>query len=163
MSAVITAIFSQDKKEILLVKRRDVPVWVLPGGGIEEHEMPINAAKREAEEESGFNVSITRLIGEYFPINRLSKHTYLFSGVVVSGQAKINSEAQEIRFFEISKLPDMPPPYKNWIFEALEDRPIIIQRKIKEVNYKELFKNLILHPILVFRFILSKMGLHFNA
>ena len=30
--------YSEDRKEILLIKRRDVPVWVLPGGGIDSGE-----------------------------------------------------------------------------------------------------------------------------
>jgi len=32
---------------VLLVKRKDVPIWVIPGGGIDEGEEPEGAALRE--------------------------------------------------------------------------------------------------------------------
>ena len=28
--------FDKDKRKIVLVKRRDIPIWVIPGGGIED-------------------------------------------------------------------------------------------------------------------------------
>lgn len=40
-------------QKLLLVKRRDVPVWVFPGGGIEKGETPERAVVREVFEESG--------------------------------------------------------------------------------------------------------------
>ena len=43
--------FNKSLKKILLVKRRYVPVWVLPGGGIEDGETPFQAAVRETKEE----------------------------------------------------------------------------------------------------------------
>ena len=48
---VLASIFSENRKKILLVKRRDVPVWVLPGGGVEENENEEDAILREAKEE----------------------------------------------------------------------------------------------------------------
>ena len=58
-------IFSEDRSEILLIKRRDVPVWVLPGGGIDKEETPDEAILREMEEETGYKVKLSRKIGEY--------------------------------------------------------------------------------------------------
>ncbi len=160
----ITAIFSENRKKILLIKRRDVPVWVLPGGGIEKNETAKQAAKREAEEETGYRVKITKQLGEYFPINKLAKHTFLFEGQIISGEAKINSEVKKIFFFEIEKLPKkIPPPYPEWIKEAFQNPKTPIKRKLKEVNYPTFFKNLILHPILILRFLLSRMNLHINS
>ncbi len=41
-------VFAFDKnKKLLFVKRRDVPVWVVPGGGIEKGETPKEAFARE--------------------------------------------------------------------------------------------------------------------
>lgn len=41
------------KGQLLLVKRRDIPIWVMPGGRIEPNETPQKAAIRESFEESG--------------------------------------------------------------------------------------------------------------
>ena len=160
----ITAIFSSDRKKVLLIKRRDVPVWVLPGGGIEKDETPLQASKREAEEETGYKVEIIKQVGEYFPINKLSKHTFLFEGRISSGNSKINHEAKKIAFFELDQLPKMiPPPYPEWIKEAHLNSQKLIKRKLTEVNYPTFFKNVVLHPILIVRFLLSRINLHINS
>ena len=70
--SVTAVIFTKDRKKTLLIKRRDVPVWVLPGGGIEKNESIETAIVREIYEESGYRVKITKKIGEYIPINKLS-------------------------------------------------------------------------------------------
>ena len=44
--SVQVVVFSEDKKSILLIKRRDVPVYVLPGGGKEDNESIETAAVR---------------------------------------------------------------------------------------------------------------------
>ncbi len=66
--AVYGILFTQDRKQILLVKRRDLPVWVLPGGGLDEGEDPKEGAIREVEEETGLKVEIVKQIAEYHPV-----------------------------------------------------------------------------------------------
>jgi len=65
MDGATVIAFDKSLKKILLVKRRDVPVWVLPGGGIEEGETPLQAAIREAKEETGFNIKVVRQVAKY--------------------------------------------------------------------------------------------------
>ncbi|MBF0208465.1 MAG: NUDIX hydrolase [Oligoflexia bacterium] len=65
--------FCKDRKQIVMVKRRDVPIWVIPGGGIEKGESPETAAVRETKEESGFNVKIIRKVAEYTHIGSQKK------------------------------------------------------------------------------------------
>lgn len=96
--AVTTIIFNEKRTEILLIKRRDVPVWVLPGGGIEAGETPEDAAVRETFEETGCQVSITRKVAQYTPINKLSHFTYFFECAVLSGAPATGPETKEIRF-----------------------------------------------------------------
>lgn len=51
--------------KILLTKREDFEVWCLPGGAVDEGESVAQAAIREAREETGLEVKLTRLIGIY--------------------------------------------------------------------------------------------------
>ena len=162
--AVNVIIFSRDRKEILLIKRRDIPVWVLPGGGIEPEETPEKAAVREAEEETGFSVAITRKIAHYFPINRLSQVTHFYECSIVSGAPKTGKETKEVRFYPLAALPrHLAPPYQDWIQDALENQTVVMKKKILSSSYWNLVRLLILHPILVARFLLTKMGIHINT
>ena len=160
--SVAGAIFCSSRESILLIKRRDVPVWVLPGGGIDFSESAENAIVREILEETGFTVKIDRLIGDYIPINRLAKRTYLYECKIIEGTPKITEETKGIHFFSLNHLPPLPPPYLEWISDAKTIQPPV-QKKLICVNYFSLIKNLILHPILVIRFLLSKFGLTINS
>lgn len=147
---------------MLLIKRRDVPVWVLPGGGIDPGESSEEAIVREILEETGFTVKADRLVGDYIPINRLAKRTHLYECSVLKGEAIISPETRGIRFFPINQLPPLPPPYLDWIRDAELNLPPI-QKKITSVNYFTLMKNFILHPVLVIRFLLARAGLTINS
>ena len=121
--SVASCIFSKDLEEILLIKRRDVPVWVLPGGGIDPNETPEKAICREVEEETGYKVSIKRKIGEYFPLNRLTRVTHLYKCEIISGEASTSDETKEVKFFSLKNLPLMPPPYADWIKDGKYNYP----------------------------------------
>lgn len=160
--SVAGIIFSPDRSSVLLIKRRDVPVWVLPGGGIDANEGPEHAVVREILEETGFTVKAERLVGDYIPINRLSKRTHLYECTVLTGAPMISAETRGIQFFSLTKLPPLPPPYLEWIQDA-ELRLPPIQKNLTSVNYFTLAKNFILHPILVIRFLLARLGLTINS
>lgn len=161
---VLAAIFSDNRKEILLIKRRDVPVWVLPGGGIEDKESEEDAIIREVKEETGYNIKITRKVGEYTPINRLTKFTHLFECKIRSGKQTTTSETKDIKFFNIHHLPKyLPPPFDEWIKDAHKNESKLIRKKLKSITYMRFFKNLLAHPILIIRFLLSRIGLNINS
>ena len=162
-TSVDGCIFSENRKTILLIKRRDVPVWVLPGGGIDSGETPEKAIIREIEEETGYITKIVRKTGEYTPINRLTRFTHLFDCAIYSGSPNSNEETKEIRFFPLDRLPPMPPPYLEWINDSTKNSPFLIKKKLSEVTYRKLFYFLITHPILVTRFLLSRIGLSINS
>jgi len=161
-SSVAGIVFSPDRTSVLLIQRRDVPVWVLPGGGIDPDEKPEEAASREILEETGFTVKASRLVGDYLPINRLAKRTHLYECVILSGSPALSAETRGVRFFPLNQLPPLPPPYLNWIEDALLEAPPL-QKKLTSVTYLVLFKNLLLHPILVLRFLLARIGLSINS
>jgi 8-oxo-dGTP diphosphatase len=158
--SVAGVIFSSNG--VLLIQRRDVPVWVLPGGGIDPGEPAESAITREILEETGLTVKIERIVGDYFPINRLSKRTLLYECSHISGELTLSSETKGIRFFPLDQLPPMPPPYLEWILDAREKGPML-QKKLTSVTYLNLVKLAISHPILVGRFLLARAGLPINT
>ena len=50
---------------ILLTKRQDFGVWCMPGGGVDKDESIADAAFREAVEETGIEVRLSRMVGLY--------------------------------------------------------------------------------------------------
>lgn len=162
--SVTCILFSFDRHSVLLIKRRDIPVWVLPGGGIDKGETPEVAACREMVEETGFEVKIVRKVATYTPSNRLSKVTHFFEVAQVSGKPSVGSETREIEFFPVDALPKlMPPPYANWIADAAANHPETLSKPVEGTSYWTLLKLLILHPVLVGRFLLTKIGIHLNT
>ena len=163
--AVACLIYNKDKTKILLIKRRDVPVWVLPGGGIDAGEEPDAAAIRETLEETCLNCHVKRLVGVYLPKNKLSKKTFLYELCALNAvDDKPTDETLGARFFSLSKLPPMPPPYKNWILDGVNiPEGTINYSYVPGVHYGNFLKLLILHPIKVLRFLLSRLGWHWNS
>ncbi len=161
--AVYGIIFSENKKNVLLVQRRDLPVWVLPGGGLDPKETPEKGAIREVEEETGYQVEILRQVAEYLPVNRLTQKTYFFECMITGGAATLNSEAKNIRYFPVNKLPShLAPPFSFWIADALLEKQEKIIKKTEGVTYLILCKLILQHPFLVIRYFLTKIGIRFN-
>lgn len=159
IESVASIIFSPDRKSVLLIKRRDIPVWVLPGGGIEQGETPEEAAKRETHEETGYFVEIKRKIAEYSPSNKLSKYTCFFEMTPLSGKPTLGDETADIQFFPLDKLPSlMPPNYPYWIQDAQANYPFVLYKKVEGTSYGTLLKLLFRHPILICSFLLKKFS-----
>lgn len=163
--AVACLIYNHDKSKILLIKRRDVPVWVLPGGGIDLDEKPESAAERETLEETCLKSQVKRLVGVYYPKNRLSKKTFLFELTPLDEvDDRPTEETLGVKFFPLNHLPSMPPPYKNWIEDGIKiPQGTINYSHVPGVHYGNFLKFLILHPLKVLRFLLSRLGLHWNS
>ena len=163
IESVIGAIFSPKRDQILLIKRSDVPVWVLPGGGVESNESPSCAIIREIVEETGFTVKVDRFVGLYTPINRLAKITHLYECSIVAGSPQLSEETRNVQFFSLGDLPkEIPPPFREWIEDAYQVKEPVC-KELRSVNYRVLFLHLCRHPLLVLRFLLARMGVPINS
>jgi 8-oxo-dGTP diphosphatase len=152
LPAAIGIILNADQTQVLLIKRCDVAIWVLPGGGIEKNEKAEEALKREIQEETGYQVQILRKCAEYTPVNRLASFTSVFMAQIESGEMRLSEESAEIAFHPITKLPScIFPPHVHWLKEALT-QPILIRRPLTEVSYGSLGKYFLCHPWKVLRF-----------
>ncbi|OCB96247.1 8-oxo-dGTP diphosphatase [Bacillus amyloliquefaciens] len=106
-------IIQNDGRDILLVKRKDVPLWDLPGGRIAEGETPEAAAIREACEETGYNVTIMKKAGEYErPAFEDTQHVFI--GVITGGTPLMNGpETAALRWFSQNRLPLLMVPNRK--------------------------------------------------
>jgi ADP-ribose pyrophosphatase YjhB (NUDIX family) len=104
-------VFQDDR--LLLIQREDFEVWCLPGGQVEENESLAQAAKREAQEESGLEIELTRFVGTYSITRRLQRcaHVFLFAARPVRGHLRPQpGEALQACFLEQTEWPEA------WLF-----------------------------------------------
>lgn len=152
LPASIGILLNAPQTHVLLVKRDDVPVWVLPGGGIDPGESPEEALVREIHEETGYRVKILRKCACYQPVNRLASETHVFVCRIESGEFRLSSETKAISFHPLANPPSsLFPPHATWLQEALNHEGLI-QRPLTEISYRALGKYFILHPLQVLRF-----------
>jgi 8-oxo-dGTP diphosphatase len=157
--AALGVVFNEDRTHVLLIKRNDVPVWVIPGGGIDPGEQPEKAAVREVLEETGLKVEISRHVAVYTPLNRLTRTTYLYECRKLGGELKTGPETQEIAYFPLNRLPKaFFIVHRDWLQDVLKNKKETIHSPIWRVTYWELFKYFLKHPVQVIRFAASKRG-----
>ena len=121
--AVIVAVI--DEGRILLTKREDFEVWCLPGGGVEDGESLPEGAMREAKEETGLDVELTRLVGVYSRVGGMwnDVHAVLFAARPIGGELKTQpGETIEVEYFPFDALPvEMLFGHKKRIADAIND------------------------------------------
>jgi 8-oxo-dGTP pyrophosphatase MutT (NUDIX family) len=105
-------IVRNEKGEILLVRGwLGLHEWALPGGGVERGETPLEAAKRELEEEVGITDTELEFLGEKHMGTVAKYRGFLFAAEVKSDyKAKEyryrQLEILEARWFPVDKLPE---------------------------------------------------------
>lgn len=95
---------------VLLIERANPPHgWALPGGFIDYGESAEQAAVREAREETGLEVRLTRLLGVYSRPDRDPRFHTLSVVYVAEADAELQpcagDDARNARFFPLSALP----------------------------------------------------------
>ena len=154
--AVLGIVYDADRKKVLLIKRKDTPIWVLPGGGIDHGETPEQAVVREVSEETGMTVTIWRKGAEYTPLNRYSAKTHVFECQVLDGNLCSGAETRATGFFS----PDnFPKPFfflhKEWLEEIQESKELIC-KPIHQVSLGAIIGYFFHHPIILLKFLLAK-------
>ena len=116
-----TAIIPFPDDQILLIKRNTRPFvgyWALPGGRMDLGENIEQTIVREVKEETGLEVAILRVVGEYIEKGIKDDVDYeyyptCFVVKLVGGELKKqDSEIQEIKLFNLNTLP-MPLAFEH--------------------------------------------------
>ncbi|MBD3343302.1 MAG: NUDIX domain-containing protein, partial [Candidatus Lokiarchaeota archaeon] len=66
------------------------------------------AGVREVKEETNLDIRISRLLGVHSSFESPDKHILVigFEGELLNGELKAGDDAEEVRFFDIDKLPE---------------------------------------------------------
>jgi mutator protein MutT len=109
------AIVFDGQGRVLLHRRTDNGRWALPGGAIEIGETAEQAVVREVEEETGYKVSVVRLIGIYsdplhttitYPDGNVNAYVAIaFECRVVGGSPATSDETSAVDWFKRDALP----------------------------------------------------------
>ena len=156
-------VFSKNRKKVLLVKRRDLPVWVIPGGGVEINETPKDAAKRESEEETGFKVKILRQTGIYQKkTTKPTGKTYVFECLSIGGKPQLGKETAAVKYWPLLNLPAQLPFYqKVWIEDAAENLMKVVNRE-QNITSRKLFIYYLRSPEIIVTYLVRQLSRFFR-
>src|SRR5262245_43158101 len=125
----VTIVIFDDQGRILLVQHTPGGNWYLPGGSIEPHETPADAAVREIWEETGLQVALSHVIGVYggpeFHVtyangDEVSYVTTVFEASITGGQPRPDGdEVVAVSYFSAAELAEMTVP--AWMPLVLAD------------------------------------------
>ncbi|MGW8777124.1 NUDIX domain-containing protein [Streptomyces sp. NPDC055796] len=139
-TASAAAIVRDEQGRVLIVNPVYKERWNLPGGHIEEGELPAAAARREVREEIGLDVEIGDLLVTAWVTRAEGSHVfYVFDGPELSPEQQQaitlqESEIGEIRFCMPEDIsPSMIPPFALAIW-----RKALAAREDERASYLEL-------------------------
>ena len=126
---------------ILLTKREDFEVWCLPGGAVDQGESVAQAAIREAREETGLEVELTRLVGVYSRPrwHYEGNHAIVVAARPVGGSLCLQAgEVLEASYFSREELPEVILfGQRRRILDALDGLSGVVRSDFKEWPFKK--------------------------
>ena len=103
----VGTIISADDGRLVLVRRAIEPgygLWVFPGGYVDRGEHIVDAAVREAREESGLIVRVDGLVNIYSYAGT-TPIIIVYSATVIGGDLCTDEECLEARLFSAGEIP----------------------------------------------------------
>jgi len=115
------SVFVLKDDKVLMLKQTRSKYWLLPGGHIEDGELPHEAVIREVKEETNLDIGILEVADEkarteivtplpvpfamrLMPCRDKKDIDFVFTSKVVSGELKIDEESEEAKWFTKEEL-----------------------------------------------------------
>jgi len=135
--SVTAIIFDELREKVLLTQRSDNGRWCLPGGGMDPGESAEEACARETFEETGLEISVTRLIGiytspdviiEYADGNQWQSIGMNFEAQITGGGLRTSNETIKCGYFSVDSFEaiDLMENQLERIQDALENLSVAI-------------------------------------
>ncbi|MGX9523078.1 NUDIX domain-containing protein [Vibrio mediterranei] len=124
MKNVVQIVFVSGS-QLLLAYRQNTEAfdqyWGFPSGRVEDGEFPINAAKREALEETSVNTRALKLIVELddpsMPIRHYFYLCFDWVGKIENAEPNL---CRELRWFNVDELPEKCTPITNLVMKEIK-------------------------------------------
>src|SRR5687768_13084732 len=129
VDAIVFGYSKPDGISVLLIQRRFPPYqghWALPGGFVEEEESLEEAVKRELLEETGIKVNYLEQLYTFGAPRRDPRQRVVsvaYFALVKSSmyqEIKADSDADDVKWFSIKKLPRLAFDHKEILNTAIE-------------------------------------------
>ena len=112
----VRAVIFNDQDEILMVKERVDSRWSLPGGWCDVGYTPTETAEKEAEEEAGIKVKVTRLLAVFdkkchnHPEDLFYAYKIFLECEAENYEIATGMETLDVGFFGQDELPELSTP-----------------------------------------------------
>ena len=117
------------ERGVLLAVRHDLRGWELPGGHAGPGESDEDALRREVREETGLEVVVERLVGDYRRTGFAPHTARVFACRAVGGSLRTSPETLVVRWFDPGALPStLFPWYRGPLADALAEHPEPVAR-----------------------------------
>jgi 8-oxo-dGTP diphosphatase len=134
------SVFVLNGDKVLLLKQTKSKFWLLPGGHIDDGELPHEAVIREVKEETNLDIEILQMADNkarteivtplpipfamrLLPCRDKKDIDFLFTAKVIGGELKIDNESEEAKWFtkeEIFSNPAVGPNTRYYASLILE-------------------------------------------
>ncbi|MBD3628142.1 NUDIX hydrolase [Cyclobacterium sp.] len=102
------------ENRILLIRRKNEPFkgqWALPGGFVEEYELPADACRRELKEETNLDLTGEKMLGVFAEKGRDPRGWMVSVSFYFSLKEQLSpragSDSSEALWFPLTELPDL--------------------------------------------------------
>jgi ADP-ribose pyrophosphatase YjhB (NUDIX family) len=112
----VRAVIFNDQDEILMVKERVDSRWSLPGGWCDVGYTPTETAEKEAEEEAGIKVKVSRLLAVFdkkchdHPVDLFYAYKIFLECKAENYEIATGMETLDVGFFGQDELPELSTP-----------------------------------------------------
>ena len=136
------------KGKILLIRRRDLGIWSLPGGLVERGESFETTLLREAKEETGLKINSPKIFAIYLRTIPFFEDIFLaYQCSYSSGSLSLSRETQDIGWFNPEEIRKIAPFFvRQVVSDCLKEKKGITVRKLN-----------LYEPIIIGKFILYRL------